>query len=177
MYALTYYFYKASASSFAPAISVMLLFLVLYCTGCPYKGPTQLKICCICNFKVSFLSVLEISFLLNLAALSIGVLCVDYVFPCSKINPAEAKVVMFYIFCWVCLSSVCQWHVWKLIVSCRLRIARQSYRDLDNNIDMEAVNVHTMTSVAISGNNMSMSNSARIRDSILTEASYDTSTV
>ena len=62
-------------------------------------------------------------------------------------------------------------------MSCRLRIARQSYRDLDNNIDMEAVNVHTMTSVAISGNNMSMSNSARIRDSILTEASYDTSTV
>ena len=97
VYALTYYFYKASASSFALAISVMLLFLVLYYTGRPYKGPTQLKICCICNFKVSFLSVLEISF--YLAALSIGVLCVDYVFPCSKINPAEAKVVMFYIFC------------------------------------------------------------------------------
>ena len=175
VYALTHYFYKASVSSIALAITVMLLFLVLYCTGRPYREPRHLTVCRKYNFEISFLSVLEISFLLNLAALSIGVLCVDYVFPCSKINPAEAKVVMFYIsvgFAFLQFVGIFWWHVWKLIVSCRLRIARQFYRDLDTNVDTEAVNVHTATSLVIPANGTSTSNSAHIRDSILTGRSH-----
>ena len=99
VYAFAHYFCKASNSSLVLIITVMLFFLVLYCTGHPYRELTQLTVCYRYNFK---LSVFEISCFLNLAALSFGVLCVDCIFPCSSANPTRSH----------CSTLL----IWKLIV-------------------------------------------------------------
>ena len=177
VYTLTHYFYKASISSLALIMTVMLLFLVLYCTGHPYRDLTWLTVCRRFNFEVSFLSVLEISFLLNLAGLSFGVLCVDYVLPCSVEDPARAKIAMFYTsvgITFLQFIGILWWHTWKFIAAYLLRRARESYQDLDHNVvDAEAANAQTAMSIVIPANGTFMRNSAHIRESILTDGSHD----
>ena len=176
VYALTHYFYKASISSLALVITTMLLLLVLYCTGRPYRDVKRLTIFQRYSFKVSFLSMLEISFLLNLASLSIGMLSVDYVFSCSAIDRPRAKIAMFCTsvgITFIQFIGIFWWHVWKFIVAYRLRKARESYRDLDHNaVDTEVANAQTATSIVIPANSTFTRNSAHIRESILTDGSH-----
>jgi hypothetical protein len=176
VYALTHYFYETSVSSMALIITIMLLLLVLYCTGRPYRDVKRLTILYRYNLEVSFLSILEISFLLNLAGLSTGVLCTEYVFASSTKDPVLVKIAMFYTsvgIAFLQFIGILWWHIWKLIVAYRLRKARESYRDLDHNVvDTEVANAQTSTSIVIPANATIPRNTAHIRESILTDGSH-----
>ena len=154
-------------------ITVMLLFLVLYCSGRLYKEPTRVTM----NCEVSFLSVLEISFLLNLAALGFGVLLTTHTCtsPCPTQRVKAAIVYSSVGVAFLQFIGIFFWHIWKTIVPCiraccRMR-ARNNYQNLEATETI--AHPHTTTTLTI-GDGPVMDNDAHIRESILTDGSHDT---
>ena len=164
VYALTYFANNESGSTLALVITVMLLFLVLYSSGRLYNEPTHLM-----DYKVSFLSILEISFLLNLAVLGFGVLCINHIFPSSDDPTAKLAAIVYSSVgvAFLQFIGIFCWHIWKVIVSCCIRRARDHYQDMEANVDTRNV---TATSMVI-GDSPVLDNSAHIRESILTDGS------
>lgn len=168
VYALSYFFQKTSLCSLALIIVVLFLLLVLYGSGRLYREPTCITTCGN-SIDISFLSVLEVSFLVNLAVLGFGALFTDYVFLCSD---REIRVYIFYIsvgIVFLQFIGIFIWHVWKRIKSWRLERNRCDYEDLEGSNNTEAVTPLTRGSIVV-GNGTFMFNGTLIRESILDES-------
>ena len=171
VYTLTYFFKNTSLCSLALIIVVLFLLLVLYGSGRLYREPTRITTCCGNSIDISFLSMLEVSFLVNLAVLGLGALSTDYIFPCS--NP-EIRIYIFYASvgtAFLQFIGIFVWHVWIRIKSWCLERNRNDYDNLEGrNNNVEAVTPLTRASVVV-GNGTFMRNGTLIRESILTDES------
>ena len=67
-----------TTSLVALVISVVLLLAILTCTGPLYNNPTKIYVPLLPN-EISFRSIVDVSFLINLVVLGVSVLCVDFV--------------------------------------------------------------------------------------------------
>ena len=149
---------------------VLFLLLVLYGSGRLYREPSRITTCCGNSIDISFLSVLEVSFLVNLAVLGLGALSTDYIFPCSGL---EIRVYIFHIsvgIAFLQFVGIFIWHVWIMIKSWRLERNRNNYESLEGSNNTEAATPLTRGSVVV-GNGTFMRNGALIRESILTDES------
>ena len=170
VYVLTQFFNKAQLNSIALVITVTILLVVLYSSGGLYREPTTFAICNR-NFEISFLSMLEISFLLNLAALGFATICIDYI-SCS--NP-QAKAYAFLtsvIIVFLQFAGIIVWHVCKKVSLCYQRRRRQNYDNLEANNETEAARPSTTANIVI-GNGTFLRSNAHIRESILTDESQN----
>ena len=166
----THYYDKDSLNSLFLVGTIILLLVVLYSSGKLYKEPIRLRFCSRFNTKVSFLSALEISFLLNLAALGIGGLFTDYL--AHKENTCS-KFAIFYTsiaIAFLQFIGICVWHIWNEIKSYRSRRRRESYEHIEG-ADTETVQPQTRSTLTV-GTGTFLRNSDRIRESLLTEGSH-----